>query len=366
MEFSRYLDELTRQRPPGGGQENLVVVELAVSTNLLARGVAVDYESEGLELAPLLVVAFEQSGGRGRQGRSWSSPRGRGVYATLALRLAAPELLQTLPLLVGVGLCRALSSHLAAGCRLKWPNDLLVETMAGSGPSPRWRKIGGILIEALVRPGSSTVALIGFGVNHGQRRDELPSAATSLRLLDSRSTPLAGHPAETKLVRAPGEGASPSPPEGWEGDRGVAGGDPIDASSRPPPPRRSAFHRSGSAPPVGPELAENTEQAGDAPGPPRAGGGPSDPWPGPPTLADLTWELVGGVERELTHLGDSAYAVAAYRGFSIHRPGERMTLQVGAQLYEGTFAGFDEHGLLRLDQDGREQLLSAGELIEPS
>jgi hypothetical protein len=43
-----------------------------------------------------------------------------------------------------------------------------------------------------------------------------------------------------KLVCAPGEWASPSPLEGWEGDRGVAGGDPIDASSRPPPPHRGA------------------------------------------------------------------------------------------------------------------------------
>ncbi|HVT60348.1 MAG TPA: hypothetical protein VHR45_18390 [Thermoanaerobaculia bacterium] len=55
-----------------------------------------------------------------------------------------------------------------------------------------------------------------------------------------------GRKPRTKLGRARGEGASPSPPEGWEGDRGDAGGDPIDASRRPPPPHRSAFHPSGS------------------------------------------------------------------------------------------------------------------------
>ncbi|HVT61525.1 MAG TPA: metallophosphoesterase [Thermoanaerobaculia bacterium] len=54
----------------------------------------------------------------------------------------------------------------------------------------------------------------------------------------------AGMPAKGDFLdetpRSKREGASPSPPEGWEGDRGVAGGDPIDASSRPPPPHRSA------------------------------------------------------------------------------------------------------------------------------
>ncbi|HVT57432.1 MAG TPA: hypothetical protein VHR45_03445 [Thermoanaerobaculia bacterium] len=62
-----------------------------------------------------------------------------------------------------------------------------------------------------------------------------------------RSGSAVGAAAQTKLVSASGEGASPSPPEGWEGDRGVAGGDPIDASSRPQQPhRRTVFHPSGS------------------------------------------------------------------------------------------------------------------------
>ncbi len=246
MDFERYVAELERGHrrvwaAAAGRREadNLVVVSKTASTNLLARGVAVDFESEGLNLAPLLVLALEQSAGRGRQGRSWSSPRGKGVYATLARLYPAPELLPALPLLAGVGLCRAMAPHLARGCRLKWPNDLLVPDDGAAG-GRSGRKIGGILIEALVHPGDGCVALIGFGVNHGHRRDELPEGATSLLL-------------------------------------------------------ETGGHVGGGVVGVG--------------------------------LADLTWDLVAGVERELEHAGDLPYAVAAWREHSIHLPGDRLRVR---------------------------------------
>jgi BirA family biotin operon repressor/biotin-[acetyl-CoA-carboxylase] ligase len=278
VDFDRYVAEVERGRARAGvagryGPDNLVVLACTVSTNLLARGVAVDYESEGLDLTPMLVLALEQSGGRGRQGRVWSSPRGQGVYATLAQPYAKPELLPGLPLLVGVGLCRALAPHLPRGCRLKWPNDLLAPHGTDGG-----RKIGGVLIEALVRPGDGCVALIGFGVNHGQRLEELPAGATSL-LLES-----GGH---------------------------LGGGIGIG-------------------------------------------------------LAELTWDLVAGVERELAHVDDLPYAVAAYRELIIHRPGDRLVCRVGERQIEGTFAGIDDLGRLRLrvEDAGPEVVLSAGEVIE--
>jgi BirA family biotin operon repressor/biotin-[acetyl-CoA-carboxylase] ligase len=274
VDFDRYVAEIERGRARAGvagrpGPDNLVVLARTVSTNLLARGVAVDYESEGLDLTPMLVLALEQSGGRGRQGRAWSSPRGQGVYATLAQPYEKPDLLPSLPLLAGVGLCRALGPHLPRGCRLKWPNDLLV---------PGGRKIGGILIEALVHAGDGCVALIGFGVNHGQRPEELPPGATSL-LLES-----GGH---------------------------LGGG-------------------------IGVGLAE------------------------------LTWDLVAGLERELAHVDDLPYAVAAYRELIIHQPGDPLVCRVGERQIEGTFAGIDDAGRLRLRrQDASpEVVLSAGEVIE--
>lgn len=331
MDFERYVTEIERGRARAAtagahGSENLVVVARTVSTNLLARGVAADYETEGLDLRPMLVLALEQSGGRGRRGRSWSSPRGQGVYATLAQPYAKPDLLPALPLLVGVGLCSALGPHLPNGCRLKWPNDLVVphgldgpggagsaagavatnQVDAAAGRAHRANgslgaagasKIGGILIEALAHPGDGCVALIGFGVNHGQRLEELPPGATSL-LLET-----GGHL---------GSG------------RGIG-------------------------------------------------------------LAELTWDLVAGVERELAHVGDLPYAVAAYRELIIHRPGDWLVCRVGEREIAGAFAGIDDAGRLRLrrrpdadaapgegagaraeggEEDGAEVVLSAGEVVE--
>jgi len=162
MDFPSYLREiLALQPPPGaGGPGNLVVLERAASTNLLAKAVAADYDRECEDSPEALFLAFEQTAGLG-------------VYATLLRPVDPPPTLATLPLLVGVGLCRGLDPHLPSPCRLKWPNDLVV---AG-------RKIGGILIDSASQAGSCAMALVGFGVNHGQTAAELPiEGATSLAL----------------------------------------------------------------------------------------------------------------------------------------------------------------------------------------
>ncbi len=85
-DFPAYLREILALRPPAGGRgpENLVVVERVESTNLLARAVAADYHRECQSVPEALFLAYEQTGGRGRLGRSWSSPAGKGVYATLS------------------------------------------------------------------------------------------------------------------------------------------------------------------------------------------------------------------------------------------------------------------------------------------
>ncbi len=263
MEFDRYVEDLEKRRN-SRGPENLLVLARVESTNSIARAIVTEYQNEFQDLHPLLVLALEQSGGRGRQGRSWSSPRGKGVYATRVVTVSDPAFLQTLPLLVGVGLCRALSPHLPAPCRLKWPNDLLVET------GGEHRKIGGVLIEASVRPGEAVLAIVGFGVNYLHGTDDLPETATSIVLL---------------------------------------------------------------------------------------GGGVV-------SLVDLTWDLVEGVEAELSHLGDAAYAVESYRALSVHRPGERISCRVGETVVEGAFQDFDEAGRLVLESDGRQIPISSGEVIE--
>jgi BirA family biotin operon repressor/biotin-[acetyl-CoA-carboxylase] ligase len=177
VDYDLYVQELMERRRWAGAPENVVVLPVVGSTNALARAIASEYQTEDIPIHPLLVLAYEQSEGRGRQGRTWASPAGKGAYATRVVEAADPALLQTLPLLVGVGLCRGLAPHLPTPCRLKWPNDLVVE-VAGER-----RKIGGVLIEALVRPGERTLGLIGFGVNLFQEAGDLPATATSLRML---------------------------------------------------------------------------------------------------------------------------------------------------------------------------------------
>lgn len=165
MNFGDFVHQLRRHRRECC--ENLVILSRVGSTNDLARHIANDSLEEGGRVQPTLVVAFEQSRGRGRRDHRWESPAGEGIYATLLCPLVGPAALATLPLLAPVGLCRGLDPHLGdARCRLKWPNDLLVDG----------RKIGGVLIETLAAGTSAMTALIGFGVNYGQRRvAELPA-----------------------------------------------------------------------------------------------------------------------------------------------------------------------------------------------
>lgn len=165
MGFGAFLDELLRLQAEGPARlpGNLIVLPRIGSTNEIGRRIARDYFAEGQAPPAALVAAWEQTEGRGRRGRAWASPPGRGVYASLLTPLAGAERLHTLPLLAGVALCRAAGRHLPAGgprCRLKWPNDLLLVGAGGEG-----RKLGGLLIEVERGEEGMAAAVIGFGLN---------------------------------------------------------------------------------------------------------------------------------------------------------------------------------------------------------
>ncbi len=105
----------------------------------------------------LFVVAVSQTGGRGRQGRAWSSPPGN-LYATLALLDPAPiAVAPQLGFVAGVALATVLRQALGGDTRLqiKWPNDLLFDGA----------KLAGLLLESVALPGARTACVIGFGVN---------------------------------------------------------------------------------------------------------------------------------------------------------------------------------------------------------
>lgn len=162
--------------------ENVVLLRSVPSTNRLARHIAGEYLKESETVPGALVLALEQTAGRGRHGRSWSSPAGLGLYATLILPLDDLDELPRLPLLAGVGLAQALNQHLGGACRLKWPNDLMVGG----------KKLGGILIETETRRQLAPVALIGFGINYGHAPEQLPITASTSVAIECQQPPTLG------------------------------------------------------------------------------------------------------------------------------------------------------------------------------
>ena len=139
--------------------------EACDSTNTIATVAAHDGAREGL-----LVVAGEQTAGRGRHGRSWVAPAGSSLLMSLLVRPVTPAPThRLLPLLTGLVLAETVARHLPdADVALKWPNDLLVNG----------RKAAGILVE-----GAAGAAIIGVGVNvdwRGVQRPPELSEATSL------------------------------------------------------------------------------------------------------------------------------------------------------------------------------------------
>jgi len=153
---------------------DLEVVEVTGSTNtdLVAR--AQEGASEGTVL-----IAEEQSAGRGRLDRRWSAPARSGLFFSVLLRPSAVpvERWGWLPLLAGVATATALSRSAGVDTALKWPNDLLV-TVEGEE-----RKTGGILAERA----DADAVVIGIGLNVSLRADELPvPAAASLALAGAK------------------------------------------------------------------------------------------------------------------------------------------------------------------------------------
>ncbi|MGX1548322.1 biotin--[acetyl-CoA-carboxylase] ligase [Streptomyces adustus] len=190
---------------PGSLWTELEVVPSTGSTNsdLVTR--AVDAKvTEGAVL-----VAEEQSAGRGRLDRRWSAPPRSGLFFSVLLRPDDVPVARWgwLPLLTGVSVATGLARAAGVDTALKWPNDLLV-TVGGEE-----RKAGGILAE---RAGEDGV-VIGVGVNVTLRENELPvPGAGSLLLAGAVTTDR--DPLLRAVLRAL---------EDWYGRWRDAGGDPV-------------------------------------------------------------------------------------------------------------------------------------------
>jgi len=154
--------------------ESVAIIPRVASTNLIARRIVKECIDNELSLPQAMIIAGEQFAGLGRNQRSWSSPPGKGIYATTLITRSADEM-PFVPLDMATIIARYLTETFGIDARIKWPNDV----MAGG------KKIAGILIEARIQPGQAYM-LVGIGVNVEPFQDDARPNATSVRDVATR------------------------------------------------------------------------------------------------------------------------------------------------------------------------------------
>lgn len=146
------------------------------STMPLARGLA-EEAADPASVSGALVVADEQTAGRGRLNRRWETPPGRALLVSVVVAGEhLPLRPAQLPMIAGLAVLDAARAAIGAECggkepilRLKWPNDLVGVTAAGPV------KLAGLLAESVLHGDRIRFALLGIGVNVNQQAQELPS-----------------------------------------------------------------------------------------------------------------------------------------------------------------------------------------------
>jgi len=151
----------------------LTYYDTVSSTQKMAHHLAEDGAVEGT-----LVIADEQTGGRGRLGRAWHSPKGTGIWMSCILRpILGVDQIPQLTLIAAVAIVRAIKQVSGIDCGIKWPNDILYDG----------KKLVGILTELQAEVGSVRAVVIGMGINVNVDAeaipDELRSIATSLKII---------------------------------------------------------------------------------------------------------------------------------------------------------------------------------------
>jgi BirA family transcriptional regulator, biotin operon repressor / biotin---[acetyl-CoA-carboxylase] ligase len=142
------------------GQEILIFEETA-STNDIVTYLAVSGAREGV-----VVFAESQTKGRGRHGRTWASPRGKGLWFSVLLRPNLPaNAMSRLTVAASVAVARALRQFTNLDARIKWPNDILIGE----------RKVAGLLTEL-----HTGAAVLGIGIDVNCMRADFPPEVAGL------------------------------------------------------------------------------------------------------------------------------------------------------------------------------------------
>ncbi len=141
--------------------------DVVSSTMNMAQELALKDAPEGT-----VVLAESQTKGRGRLGRSWVSPKYKGIYFSLILRpKVLPNVTPIFTLLCAVSVCEAIKEVTDLDAQIKWPNDILIHN----------KKLGGILTELNAEMDATRSIIIGIGLNvNNDKKTEVPGA-TSLK-----------------------------------------------------------------------------------------------------------------------------------------------------------------------------------------
>src|SRR5699024_7960204 len=129
-----------------------------------------------------VVIANEQTAGKGRMGRTWHSAKDKGVWMSILLRpKIVPQQATLLTLLTATVLADVLSNVTNENVTIKWPNDILIDG----------KKVAGILTEMQAEQDQIQYIIIGIGLNVNQTVNEIPPElkhiATSLQVETNRS-----------------------------------------------------------------------------------------------------------------------------------------------------------------------------------
>ena len=184
---NKILSHLTTECP---WRDTLYWYPQTDSTNTQAKLLAKNGAPQGTVL-----VAGNQTAGRGRMGRTFQSPDGKGVYLSVILRPGcSPAELMHLTCAVGAAMVGAVEAACGLRPQIKWINDLVVEG----------KKLGGILTELSFAKGCVDYAVVGVGINCLQTQadfpEEIADIATSLSMV--RGTPVRPEKLAAAMVEA--------------------------------------------------------------------------------------------------------------------------------------------------------------------
>ena len=147
---------------------NIIILDTVDSTNTYAKTCGLDGASSGT-----VVIAREQTNGKGRLGRVWQSQKDSGIWMSLLIRpQLSPMEVSSITPLTGLAVCKTLNRLFDLDCKIKWPNDVI----AGN------KKICGTLTEMTAEFDAVEHIIIGIGINCDNESfpEEIAKKATSV------------------------------------------------------------------------------------------------------------------------------------------------------------------------------------------